>query len=217
MRRTLSWTIVCAVAALARQAAAAEPELGDKGRFVLSAERLFGYVHSTVGTTTAGGIEASQSTDTFTLLTSPVGAVYTGYGWPRIAFDAFVARGISIGGALGMVHAAPDGGDSITGFVVAPRVGYAGRLGAHVAIWPRLGFTYTQLSTNPAGGGADITLTAYAITAEVPVAFIVAPRVALTLGPTFDLGIGGSRSLGGASVDSQVNDFGIQAGLLVVL
>ena len=66
-------------------------------------------------------------------------------------------------------------------------------------------------------GGADITISAYALTMEVPVAFIVAPRVALLVGPTFDLGIGGSRSLGGASVDSQVNDFGIQAGLLVVL
>jgi hypothetical protein len=217
MRPTLALAIVCATVAIAKRAPAAAPELGDRGHFVLSAERLFGYVHSTTGTTTAGGLETSRSTDSFTLLTSPAGVSTTGYGWPRIALDAFVARNISLGGSLGIVHLSPDGGDSITGFIVAPRIGYAGRLTSHLAIWPRLGFTYVQLSTNPAGGGPDITLKSYALTAEVPVALFVTPGVALTIGPTFDLGIGGSRSLGGASVDSQVNDFGIQAGLLVVL
>jgi hypothetical protein len=215
MRPALALAIVCATAAIPKQASAAEPALGDRGHFVLSAERLFGYVHSTAETTTAGGVETSQSTDSFTLFTSPAG-VSTGYGWPRIALDAFVARGISLGGSLGMVHLSPDGGDSITGFIVAPRVGYAARLGARVAIWPRLGFTYVQLSTNPAGAAADVTLKSYAITAEVPFALFVTPGVALTIAPTFDLGIGGSRSLGGASVDSQVNDFGVHAGLFVV-
>jgi hypothetical protein len=215
MRPTLALAIVCATVAVAKQAAAAEPALGDRGHFVLSAERLFGYVHSTAGTTTAGGIETSQSTDSFTLFTSPAGAS-TGYGWPRIALDAFVARNISLGSALGIVHVSPEGGNSITGFIVAPRIGYAARLGSHVAIWPRLGFTFVQLSTNPAGAGADVALKSYALTAEVPVALFVTPDVALTIGPTFDLGIGGSRSIGGGSADSQTNDFGVHAGMIVV-
>lgn len=217
MGRTAIWTIVVAMTAVASPAAAAEPELGDSGHFTLSAERLFGYAHSTTGTTIAAGVEVTDSNDSFTLFTSPLSGEATRYGWPRIAFDAFVARGFSVGGALGIVHFAPDDGDSITGFIVAPRAGYAARLGSRLWIWPRLGFTYAQLSTNPDGAGADLTATAYALTAEVPFAIAVAPRVVLHLGPTFDLGLGGSTSAGGLSADSSTNDFGVYAGLAIVL
>ena len=217
MQRTVTWTLVFVMAAIAGEAAAAEPELGDRGRFTLSAERLFGYVHSTTDTTIGGGIQTTESTDSFTLLTNPAGGLYTGYGWPRIAFDAFVARGVSLGGSLGIAHVAPDQGDSITGFLVAPRVGYALHLGSRLALWPRLGFTFAQVSTNPAGAGADITVKAYAVTLEAPLAIFLAPRVALHLGPAFDLGVGGSTSAGGASTDSSTNDFGVYAGLLIIL
>jgi len=218
MKRTATLTILVAMTAVAAQAAAAEPELGERGHFTLSAERLFGYAHSNTGTTIANGVELSDSTDSFTLFTNPRSGTATGYGWPRIAFDAFVARGLSVGGSLGIVYVAPDAGDSITGFLVAPRVGYTIRLGAsHLWIWPRLGFTYAQMSTNPAGAGADFTVKAYALTAEVPFAIAVAPPVMLHLGPTFDLGVGGSTSVGGASADSTTNDFGVYAGLAIVL
>jgi hypothetical protein len=211
-------TIVFAMTAVASQAAAAEPDLGDTGHFVLSAERLFGYAHSTTETTIVGGVQATQSTDTISLFTNPLSGLSTGYGWPRLAFDGFVARGFSIGGALGIVHVAPDGEDSVTGFLVAPRVGYAAHLGnSRFWLWPRLGFTYAQLSTNPANGGGDLTVKAYALTAEVPFAIAVAQRVVLHLGPTFDLGIGGSTSAGAGSLDSSTNDFGIYAGLAIVL
>jgi hypothetical protein len=203
--------------AVASQAAAAEPELGESGHFTLSAERLFGYVHSTTDTTIISGVQATQSTDSITLFASPAGGTSTGYGWPRLAFDGFVGRGLSIGGSLGIVHVSRDQGDSITGFLVAPRVGYAAHLGnSRFWLWPRLGFTYVQSSTNP-DNGADITLKAYALTAEVPFAIAVGPRVMLHLGPTFDLGIGGSASAGAGSLDSSTNDFGIYAGLAIVL
>jgi hypothetical protein len=217
MRRTVTLTIAFVVAAVAGPAAAAEPELGERGRFTLSAERLFGYVHSTTDTTIGGGIQTTESTDSFTLLTNPASGLYTGYGWPRLAFDAFVARGVSVGGALAIAHVAPDEGDSITGFLVAPRVGYALRLGSHFALWPRVGFTYTQVSTNPAGAGADLTVKAYAITLEAPFAIAIGPRMALHLGPAFDIGVGGSTAAGGGSLDSSTTDLGVHAGLLIVL
>jgi len=217
MRRAATWMIAFVVAAVAREAVAAEPALGDTGHFALSAERLFGYAHSSSDTTITSGVQTTQSTDSFTLFTSPAAGASTGYGWPRIAFDAFVARGVSVGGALGIAHIAPDNGDSLTGFLVAPRAGYALRLTPHLFLWPRLGFTYRQYSTNPADGGADLTVSAYAITLEAPLAIAVAPRVALQLSPTFDIGVGGSTSLGGASVDSSTTDFGVFAGLLILL
>ena len=59
------------------------------------------------------------------------------------------------------------------------------------------------------------TLALTIVCATVAVLFVT-PDVALTIRATFDLGIGGSRWIGGASVDSQTNDFGVNAGLLVV-
>jgi hypothetical protein len=217
MRRTATWMIVFVLALAANEAMAAEPELGDTGHFVLSAERLFGYAHATSDTTIVSGVQTTDSTDSFTLFTSPISGTATGYGWPRIAFDGFVARGVSIGGALGIVHVSPENDDSLTGFMVAPRAGYALRLTSHLYLWPRIGFTYAQFSTNPPGGGDGFTVKSYAITLDAPIAIAVAPRVALHLSPTFDLGIGGSTAVGDASVDSSRSDYGAYAGLMIVL
>jgi hypothetical protein len=208
--------VAFAVLAVAGPTSAAEPELGDAGHLAVSAERLFGYVHSTVGTSLGGGVTLDQSADSFTLFTNPT-AIATGYGWPRIAFDAFVARHISVGASLGIFHASQDGGDSITGFLVAPRAGYAFRLTSRLSIWPRLGFTYAQSSLDPAGGAPETTIKAYALTLEVPLAIQLVPRVSMLLAPTFDLGVGGSISAGAGSADRTENDFGIQAGLLLFL
>ena len=214
MKRTIKWTIVGALMLVVGKASAQEPAFGDIGHVALSAERLFGYVHTKMSTT-ANGVDTNRSADTVSLIGSnPFGLLSTGYGWPRIAADAFVAKSISIGGALAFFNISPETG-SITGFLLAPRVGYAAFIGPRLVLWPRGGITYEHVSTD--NGGITITQSLFALTIEAPLAFLVVPRVAFLVGPTLDLGLSGSTSSGGMSLDQKITDFGLQASLLVLL
>ena len=224
MKRKLTWTVAWLLVLFAGRASAQEPKsqeptFGDAGHVAISAERLFGYVHAS-RTQTVGGMETSSSQDSFTLLTNPLGAL-SGYGWPRIGIDAFVTHGLSVGGALGFFYLSDDDEDSVTGFLLAPRIGYALPVGPQVAIWPRAGVTYWHLSSNPSGTDTNTSSSAFAVTLEVPVTILLAPRVAFTIGPTVDIGVGGSTSasVGGASVsaDQRYTDIGGHAGLLLFL
>jgi hypothetical protein len=220
MRNAVSWTVACAVVFLAGRASAQEPEFGSPGHVAISAERLFGYVHSKE-TVSMAGMENSQSVDTLTLLTNPLGAI-TGYAWPRIGIDAFVTQGLSVGGALGFFYLDPEGAGSFTGFLFAPRIGYAAPLSPRLSIWPRAGVTYWSVSTETGTAGASSTQTAFALSIEAPLTILLAPRVGIQVGPTFDLGLGGSSSStssGGMSTsyDNKFTDFGVQGGLLLFL
>jgi hypothetical protein len=224
MKRTLTWTVACLLVLFAGRASAQEPtfqepNFGDAGHVAISAERLFGYVHAS-RTQTMAGVETTASQDYFTLLTNPVGAV-SGYGWPRIGIDAFVTQGLSVGGALGFFYLSDQDEDSTTGFLLAPRIGYALPVGPRVSIWPRAGVTYWHISSNPSGTDTEASASAVAVTVEVPVTILLAPRVAFMIGPTVDVGVGGSTSasLGGASVstDQKYTDIGGYAGLLLFL
>jgi hypothetical protein len=216
-KQPLRWTIATVILLFAGTARAQHPDFGDTGHVAISAERLFGFVHTSITTSTAGGGSTSQSTDTLTLLTNPLGASTTGYSWPRIALDVFLSRGISLGGSLGYFNVSPTTG-SISGFLFAPRVGYAGHLSPRLAIWPRGGITFEQVSTSSGGVGSTTTKqSVFALTLEAPLTILVAPRIHVLVGPTLDLGLTGSRSTGNTSFDRKVTDFGIQVGLLVLL
>ena len=123
----------CAIAGQAKAQTA--PEFGAQGQLAISAERLFGieYAH----TSYSGG--GYQST---TLI---------GFGWkytqssfsqPRAGIDYFVVNHVSLGGAIGLYSAAGHGALNETGFIFAPRVGYAVDLGSVASFWPRIGITY---------------------------------------------------------------------------
>jgi hypothetical protein len=219
MKRTLTWTVACLLVLFAGRASAQESTFGEAGHVAISAERLFGYVHAS-RTQTVGGTETTASQDYFTLLTNPVGAL-SGYGWPRIGIDAFVTRGFSVGGALGFFYLSDQDEDSSTGFLLAPRIGFAVPVGSQVSIWPRVGVTYWHISSNPSSSDTDTSSSAVAVTIEVPVTILVAPRVGFTIGPTVDIGVGGSTSasVGGASIsaDQRYTDIGGHAGLLLFL
>lgn len=202
-------TAALASAAWTRTARAEEETFGDVGQVTISGERLFGYVHSKQ-TQSVGGQSLSASSDTFNVLMNPAGMA-TGYAWPRVALDAFVTHGLSVGGAVGLSYFSLDEQD-LTLFMLAPRVGYAFSPAPAVAIWPRLGFTYIH-SSNDANVGDNTTTAAYAITFEVVVAIRLASRAALLITPLVDAGLGGSATFLGTSLDRTLTDFGIQAGL----
>jgi hypothetical protein len=215
--------IVVGISATAPRAhAQAEPPeagFGDKGHFAIAAERMFGYVHvsqdqTNVGTTT------TRTSNSISLLGSPISNAASVYTYPRVGFDAFIAPSISLGGSLTYFHLSQSGnGNSNTasGFLVAPRLGFAARLGQSAWLWPRAGITYVSLSVD-VGAGTSETVSLFAATVEAPVVVMLAPQAILLIGPTVDLGLSGSTKLNGGTLgtgtnsDQKETDIGVQAG-----
>jgi len=210
-------------AALLLSSSAWAQDFSAKGQLAISAERLFGFYHDSA-TTTVGGVQSTVKSDSFTLLSSPVGLggspTWT-YGAPRVAGDYFIIDHLSLGGALGYSHISvsnPFGANATVStsgdsFLFAPRVGYAFAFNNIVGIWPRGGFTYRTLSAG------NQSAHDFALTLEAPFFFTVIPHVAFWAGPTLDIGLGGGASnTNGAgqttTVDFNSTEIGIQTGLV---
>lgn len=205
------------------------PLLGDKGHLAISVDRLFGYVHPR-NTTTVNGDSSTSSADVVSLLGSPINAVASIYTFPRLAFDVFVSPGFSVGGAANYFHLSQDinlsgnttsNSSTVSGFLIAPRAGYAVRAGASVWFWPRAGITYMNLS-NDLGGGDNAKVSLLAATIEAPLAVTIAPHAVILIGPTVDIGLTGSEKLNtvggtGTSITIKETDYGLQVGLLFLI
>src|ERR1700690_574325 len=81
-------------AAPAAAAPSGPSTFGDSGQLVVASEQLFGYPYSRTSTG-----NAHASANTFSLLADPLGIGAAGYLWPRLGFDVFVGKGISLGAA----------------------------------------------------------------------------------------------------------------------
>jgi hypothetical protein len=218
------------LAAGGRAWAQAEPPaaaFGDKGHFALGAERLFGYVHVTEDQANSSVAGAGTTTTTFnsiSLLGSPIHNIASVFSFPRVGFDAFVGQSISVGGSLTYFHLSESGDlGSITasGFLIAPRLGFAARLGQSVWLWPRVGITYVSFSSEP-GAGFSQSSSVFAATVEAPVAVALGPQAILLIGPTVDLGLSGSTKInsdtaGNSSNDIKETDIGLQVSFLFYL
>jgi hypothetical protein len=198
------------------KASAHEPVFGESGHLALSIERMTGLTHSSQ---TFGGVggDTTSSLDAFTLLGNAVGSS-TAYGWPRLALDIFVVNHLSVGAAASFFVVSPSTG-SLTGVLLAARVGYAATLASRVGIWPRVGFSYERTSADSnVGLERNLATSFLALSLDVPVAIFLAPRIGLLVGPTIDLGLGGSRaSTTGAvttSVSARATEYGFNAGFL---
>lgn len=182
---------------------------------VLGAERLFGVVGT--GTDTDG--EDSDSLRLSLLWghgpVAPGTAMGAPYDRPRIAFDYFIIDNLSLGGSLGFYtwswsvddEDAGDGG----GFLLSPRVGYMVDINDMLGFWPRGGFTYVRDSVED----PDVVVTATALSVEAPLYILVNKTLAVSVGLTIDLGIGGEveRDAPAPDQDQEHNQFGIQVGL----
>jgi hypothetical protein len=167
---------------------------GDAGQLTLSAERLFGYSwrHRTSG-------NLHDSLSTFSLLADPEGVASSGYSWPRLGFDYFVVRGISLGAAASFFRTSGIGA-AVTGYELAPRLGYAAVVGPWLTVWARAGFSYVHLTTERFS----------AITIEVPLVIAVASHLSLLIAPAADIGISGNIPPTGST---KVTDLGLSFGL----
>lgn len=192
----------CAIAGSANAQNAA-PEFGAQGQLAISAERLFGIEYA----------RASYSPP------APAASFYhsstvIGFGWeysassfiqPRAGIDYFVVNHLSLGGAIGLYSGAghdPQVGD--TGFLLAPRIGYAMDLGSVASFWPRGGLTYYS--------HADFHNVA--LTGEANFALFPRANWAFLITPHFDLGpFGGSPG----NIDFTEYVFGVTFGLMGVI
>jgi len=223
MKRSLQ----CAVGAAAFlfSSGAWAQNFGTRGEFAISAERLFGFVHSS-NTTTVNNVDRTTKYDTFSLLSNPLGGLFSVYGAARIGADYFVTDGFSVGLALGYDHvgtSAPNSPDSsLSVFTFAPRAGYAYMFSDVVGIWPRGGITYMSLSSSNDGvANSDLGGHQLALTLEAPLVIAPVPHAAFTIGPTFDIGLDGSSdtTVGNVKVstDTTQTAIGVQAGMLIYL
>ncbi|HEY2408926.1 MAG TPA: hypothetical protein VGI10_23135 [Polyangiaceae bacterium] len=218
-----------AAAIVATPALASAQTFGHAGQLVVSAERLFGFVSNSVKMDDPGQPEQTSHATSFELLGN---LATTTYGFARIGIDYFVIDGLTLGGSLAYVHASTSAesggvsadGPTTSGFLVMPRVGYAAMFNDTVGIWPRGGFTYlSATATSPNNlGSADVTRSA--ITLEAPLIISPVPHTGFLIGPTLDLGVGGSDkativNVAGVSTttsgDRKATDIGVQAGLFV--
>src|SRR5262245_26791628 len=122
------------------QDAAAARSFGSKGGITVSAERLFGFDHTST-TTTNAGVDSTSTTTNFSFLSTSLTGLGTLFSAPRVAIDGFVADHISVGGSIGYFSTSLSSQGSTTsldvsGFLIAPRAGFAAMLGAAAAIWP---------------------------------------------------------------------------------
>ena len=200
---------------------------GAKSQLSISAERIFGFVSSTE-TTEPGMLEISTTTQTIGFIAQ--GQASSPYSVPRLALDYFVADGVSVGGSIGYATSSSETetsgggtsvtmeGDTTTTFLFTFRGGYAHMFSRSAGIWPRLGFTYHSVGSEDPDGNSEFTVSGLALGLEVQ--FVLSPveHFAFTVGPSFDVGLGGSSeaSNGGTSVetDTTITDIAITVGVL---
>ena len=192
----LSVLVCCALSARAAHA----EELPSRQNLVFSAERLFGFYIDNV-TRELNGVD---DTTHHTVLGLGWSASPTPLSLPRLGIDYFINNGLTLGGNIGFVSATTDG-NTVTGFLIGARVGYAVRLGHSVTLWPRGGISYTALE--PEGNQAGSKM--FALSFDVPFAIAPTEGFAFLLGPTLDLGIAGERG----DVDASELLFGLIIGL----
>lgn len=224
MKRTISTAVMSVGLVMSAQAGA--QMFGEQGQFIVSADRVMGYTHSSATfDPDPPDAEVQVTQDNFAFLGQ--GDVVTPmFSNPRISFDYTVIDGLTLGGSLSFwtqsgeaETEAPFGTlqsdlPSSTLFVLAPRIGYIFMFSEHVGIWPRGGFSFF-VGENEAFFGEDSSLSGFAFDVEVPFAFVPLPHTAIFVGPAFDATItaGGEIDPGNTDYDLSVLDFGIYAGL----
>jgi hypothetical protein len=250
MRRALQGILLSlALVASARahaQIVANEAAFGGKGHFVVSAERLFGYLHvtNTQDSSSMSG-QTNKSTTTsnaYSFLGSSLNTIGGAFTFPRVGADVFVTPELSVGAAATYFRNSsnsdldlgqpPDNVFTFTnsGYLLAPRVGYAVRVGLKAWVWLRAGITYASLSSSNGSGLAvgpqtqtsNSSFSLTAITIEAPIAVGLGSHAVLLIGPTVDIGITGTEKFVQSSGDLQnltssstakESNFGLQAGV----
>lgn len=185
-------------------------ELGNKGDFVISADRLLGITSTKRNLDQPVGNDNSWTAVNFGWRASPDASPFD---VPRLGFDYLVIDHLSLGGSLGYLSVDPDNGPTVSGFLFSPRIGYLYSFGRVVGIWPRGGFTYHTFSVDN-----NLDDKGFALNLECPFTFSPTSHFAFHVGPTFDIDMFGDRTLHGGPIDTKGDlswrAVGLNAGIL---
>jgi hypothetical protein len=244
MLRTKCFALAIAVSSIATVAPALAQEggFGKTGQIMISAERLFGLTFPSVVTEDGDSHDkTTQSRTNIALLFTPLSAVQSPYEIPRAAIDFNVASGFTVGGAIGFMSSTgktkfepamppprPDRDDAtITMFLFTPRIGYVLPLSPMFGFWPRAGITYYSISAeNTSTGNMPVTIkqTTNGFAVDIEPMFVITPvnHFGITVGPTVDLPLSGTRSVTSTPADPtppaddkvKYTSFGLNVGLL---
>ena len=197
----------------------------EQGRFIISAERLFG-LNFYAGHYEQNNREINNSgTHVGLLWNNALGSndvVINPYKVPRLAFDYAVIPHLTIGGSLGFASSSGkrkepnlNEQDTIdtTLFAFAPRVGYVFGFTNLLGLWLRGGLTYYHLTF---GLDDRASLSGFGLNLEAALVFAVLPNVGITLTPSFDIPLTGSVSQDNEpNATYTVRNIGINGGLFL--
>jgi hypothetical protein len=185
-------------------AQAAGRRFGEKGEFILSADRLvplFSYDRrATEQTTLNQQIETAQGNASFSILWGKGLNVHT---TPRVGFDYTIIDGLTLGGAAVVAFSA--GGSttvknngigvsqdspSTTTFGIAPRIGYIIPIGNVFAFWPRGGFGLYYESQKTDNGIINNNVPRYRTQSDTVWSIDLDPQFVITPVPHFGFNFG---------------------------
>lgn len=225
MKRGYSWVLLLGISGWAPGALA--QDFGTAGQFVLGAERITGIAYDRVKTTTESTTGGTSVKDESTVSSTDVSLLGSGGSFynsgialpsstPRLAFDAFVAPGFSIGGSFiylrhsgkledkietGATNSSTDRDTpTVNTFLLSPRVGYAAQLSPEFVLWPRAGITYshygitskTQSTNGTSTQESSASLTDVSL--EIMAVILAAPHFFVMAGPFMEIPLGGGSS-----------------------
>jgi hypothetical protein len=238
--------------ASAARAGAESTGIAEKGTLTIGAERMFGVSWSqtsTEDTQNQGGGTVTRnnkdSSTTFGLLWNN-NAALSPYLVPRIGVDFTVIPNLTIGGTIGYVHSSLSfdhtttttvgattqsvntSGDNgaVSGFLLAPRVGYVIPLGSVLGLWLRGGISYYNVGSegppNANGNKDSNTLSGFGLNLDPQLVISPVEHFAITVGLAVDLPLSGTNkdeAANGATVVSRsytehFTNIGLTAGII---
>jgi hypothetical protein len=102
------------------------------------------------------------------------------------AFDYFILKNLSLGGAVGLTYT-KQGDSRGTRFNIGPRVGYNFELAPKLTIWPKLGISYSHTNIDSANDSAN----SLALNLFAPVMLHPAEHFFVGFGPFLDADLSG--------------------------
>ena len=211
--------------------------------FILAVERITSILAwSDVTSSTGSDAELEASGTEVAFLGAGPGRAVSGV--PRVAFDAVLDVGFSIGGSLSYV-ASTGGKETLRGggsevdesnelddrsvSIVAPRLGGLLTPLPNIGVWLRGGITHIGLTEtgtliNASGSSQEVEVSAslWQLSLDPQLVVVPAPRVAITLAVIMDIGLPSSaeNQVGGESLfnktDRKNSSYGISAGLAAI-
>jgi hypothetical protein len=218
-------------------------------KFVLGAERMTSILgaSATRTTTLSDGFGASQTVEVnaSALDVSLLGVSGSGrnpFATPRVSFDYVFRGGFSLGGAVGyMVYSAETEAPTTQGSsattttkqptyttaLFAPRLGVFLPASSKVAVWLRGGLTHvvskSETESESEVGSTfvtEVTESLWDMSLDPQLVLSPAPHVAITLGVSLDIGVGGELELtsGNSTTknDLTMSSYGVTSGLVAM-